>query len=78
VPIDQNGRLQPLLAIYSKECLSRIEEQLDENLLRVDLLFDVIPTHYVVPADYAEVENADHLFTNVNEPADMTPLLKIE
>jgi molybdopterin-guanine dinucleotide biosynthesis protein A len=71
VPLDPEGRLQPLLAIYSSECLAQIEEQLSRKLLRVDRLFEHIPTYRLRPLEYSHIENSGRIFANINTPGDL-------
>ncbi len=71
VPVDQNGRLQPLAAIYSRSCLRTVEEQLAGGRLRVDLLFDLVPTHRLFSREYGHLAGADRFFLNLNTPDDL-------
>jgi molybdopterin-guanine dinucleotide biosynthesis protein A len=71
VPLDPDGRLQPMLAIYSAECLPQIEDHLSRGILRVDKLFELIPTHRILPAAYEHLKDARRIFVNINTPADL-------
>ncbi len=70
VPIDASGRLQPLVAIYGRGCLSHIETMLDSGEYKVDLLFTRIPTRFVKFGEFAALADSDQFFTNINTPAD--------
>lgn len=71
VPRDPEGRLQPLLAVYSTQCLPKIEEHLKRRLWRVDRLFEVVPTHTISPDSYSHLDNPQRLFANINTRADL-------
>ena len=75
VPVDPGGRLQPLLAIYSSDCLDLVEDHINRKLLRVDLLYDQIATQRVVPTDYAHLVDPRRVFVNVNEPSEFERII---
>lgn len=65
------GLLEPLHAVYSKNCLSPIEEALRQGELKVTAFFPGVKMRYV---DGAEMEQFDpqHLsFFNINSEADL-------
>lgn len=66
VPLDQSGRLQPLVAIYSQACLPVIEEMLAANQLKVDRLYERVTTQITKPGK----ANNERLFSNLNSPED--------
>ena len=71
VPTDQDGRLQPLAAIYDQACLPVIEKMLAADRLKVDRLFGQVPT-LTIP--FVEIDGqgyAKTLFRNLNSPADL-------
>ena len=70
VPIDQEGRLQPLAAIYDQACLPVIKEMLAANRLRVDRLFEQVPTQFVSLDEIAISSLTEKLFSNLNSPED--------
>jgi len=64
-------RIEPLCAIYSKNCLVPIHKLLERNELRISELFSVVRTRYV---DEDEIDKFDpeHLsFYNINTQADL-------
>ncbi|MEO6725347.1 MAG: molybdenum cofactor guanylyltransferase [Blastocatellia bacterium] len=71
VPLDAEGRLQPLAAIYDRACLPAVEEQLAAGQLRVDRLFDVVPTTRIAYSDFAHLPSAARFFFNLNSPEDL-------
>jgi molybdopterin-guanine dinucleotide biosynthesis protein A len=76
VPLDAEGRLQPLAAIYDQACLAAVEAQLAASRLRVDQLFDVVPIQRLVVSDFAHLPGAAHFFVNLNSPEDLSFVVK--
>ena len=69
VPKQNDGRLQPLCAIYLKSvCLAKLGELFEKNesVSVRDLIFGV-PNRIVLSDELSE---ADNIFLNVNEPSD--------
>jgi len=63
--------IEPLHAVYSKNCLGAIEKLLAEDILKVDNLLKMVKVRYV---EAGEIDNFDpeHLsFFNVNTKADL-------
>ena len=76
VPLDAEGRLQPLAAIYDQACLPAVEAQLAARRLRVDWLFDVVPTQQIAFSDFAHLPGAPQFFLNLNSPEDLSFVVK--
>lgn len=70
VPTDQDGRLQPLAAIYHRACLPAIEEMLAADRLKVDRLFEKLPTLAIPFSEIGKLDGAEKFFLNLNTPAD--------
>ena len=71
VPIQPDGRQQPLCAFYRREsCLAATDRLIasDEHTPRT--LLARVPTRWVKFSELADLPNAEHLFLNVNTPAD--------
>lgn len=66
VPLDGAGRFQPLAAIYSGSCLPIVSEQLSQGRLRVDLLFDLVPTVHIFEEEYRHLAGSDRFLLNFN------------
>ena len=63
--------VEPLHAVYSKNCLVPIERLLNQGNLRVSTLFDLVKVRYV-EADEIDSFDPKHLsFFNVNTEADL-------
>lgn len=79
VPIQPDGRWQPLVALYrSQACLPQIEKMLGENVWSVKELLSRVRTRPVKFAEISNLPNADYMFLNVNTPTDYQIALKIE
>ena len=71
VPTDQEGRLQPLAAIYDLACLPVIEEMLAADRLKVDRVFEQMPTLKIPFSEVAGLNCATTFFRNLNSLADL-------
>ena len=71
VPVQPDGRPQPLCAFYRCEsCLAATDRLIasDEHTPRA--LLASVPTRWVEFSELADLPNAEHFFLNVNTPAD--------
>ncbi len=71
VPVQPDGRPQPLCAFYRRErCLAATERLIasDEHTPRA--LLASVSTRWVEFSELAGLPNAEHFFVNVNTPAD--------
>jgi molybdopterin-guanine dinucleotide biosynthesis protein A len=66
LPVDQEGRLQPLAGIYSAACQSAVEQMLKEDDLRVEDLCRRVRTRRVGFGEFAKLNDAQRLFVNIN------------
>jgi len=71
VPTDQEGRQQPLAAIYERACLLAIEEMLAADRLKVDRLFEKVPTQVISFDAIAGFSRAERIFQNMNSNEDL-------
>jgi molybdenum cofactor guanylyltransferase len=63
--------MQPLCAVYSKNCLAAIQSLLERNELKIDELFDLAEVRYV-EEDEIDRFDPEHLsFFNINTQADL-------
>jgi len=76
VPLNAEGRWQPLVAIYDQVCLPAVEAQLAAQRLRVDRLFETVPTQQVAFSDFAHLPGASQFFVNLNSPEDLSFVVK--
>ena len=71
VPVDQEGRLQPLVGVYSQSVLQVAEEMIRLDILRFEALLDRVRTRVIDFTEIAELRGSERFFTNLNRPADL-------
>ncbi len=70
-PIQQDGRPQPLCALYRRDaCLKVVEELLNKDELRPRVLLARVRTFWVKPEDLCDLPGQKLFFLNVNTPVD--------
>lgn len=74
VVLEDRGRLEPLIGIYTRACLPELEAMIRENCLRVSALFERIPYATVIPEESGCTEDA---LWNINCPEDYQRLKDI-
>lgn len=71
VPVQHDGRAQPLCALYRREsCLPVVEEMLGEGVWKLQELLRRVKTRFVEFAILRDLPRAEHFFFNVNTPED--------
>jgi len=66
-----NGEIEPLHAIYSRDCLEPVRAQLEEGSLKIRDFLGRVKVRYVESAEI-EMFDPEHLsFFNINTPADL-------
>ncbi len=65
------GMIEPLHAVYSKDCLRAIEELLGQGRLMVSQLFSLVSTRYVDKDEIARFDPECLSFFNVNTQSDL-------
>ncbi|MDT5061086.1 MAG: hypothetical protein QOH63_1545 [Acidobacteriota bacterium] len=71
VPIQPDGRLQPLCALYRTEvCRERAEDLIRSGERRPRALLDTVETRWVSFDELNNLDGADRFFINVNTPQD--------
>ena len=71
VPIQPDGRPQPLCALYRREpCLLKAEELIAGGEHTPRALLANVKTRWVRPAELIDLPGAENFFFNVNTPAD--------
>lgn len=66
-----NGFLEPLHAVYSKNCLIPIRRQLDRNELRIQSFFGEVKVRYVRESEIEKYDPEGIGFLNVNTEDDL-------
>ncbi|MGH9902479.1 MAG: molybdenum cofactor guanylyltransferase, partial [Pyrinomonadaceae bacterium] len=70
-PVQEDGRPQPLCAVYAREpCLRIAERQLASGDLRPRDLLRRVRTRWVGAGELSALSGADNFFHNVNTPQD--------
>jgi molybdopterin-guanine dinucleotide biosynthesis protein A len=76
-PVQDDGRPQPLCALYSvARCLGAAEELIRAGELRPRALLRTVRTRWVQFEELSDLGGSDLFFTNVNTPADYEAALK--
>ena len=63
--------VEPLCAVYSKNCLAPIQELLDQNELRISRLFGMVKVRYIDEDDIDSFDPEHLSFFNVNSQVDL-------
>ena len=71
IPRDRGGKLEPLHAIYSKNCIDPINRQLQQGYLKIDGFLEQVNVRYVEEAETNEFDPQRLSFFNINTPADL-------
>ena len=72
-----DGEIEPLHAVYSRECLPAIQGQIDRNRLQIRVFLEQVRVRYVEPADMDRFDPRRLSFFNVNTPEDLTKAQEI-
>lgn len=71
VPVQADGRKQPLCALYRAEvCREHAEELIISGMRRPRALLDTVDARLVAFEELMDLDGASHLFINVNTPED--------
>jgi molybdopterin-guanine dinucleotide biosynthesis protein A len=71
VPVQGDGRLQPLCALYrARVCLERVEEMIRAGELRPRLLSSRVRARLVAFEELRDLAGSESFFVNVNTPED--------
>lgn len=63
--------LEPLHAVYSKNCLTAIRKMVEENRLEILQLFDMVNTRYIEEEEIVKFDKEGLSFFNINTVADL-------
>ncbi len=79
VPIQPDGRAQPLCALYKpKFCLPFVEKMLDRKEWSLQKLLHHLKTRYVKFAEFSNLLGSEYFFFNVNTPEEYDRAGEIE
>lgn len=77
-PLQPDGRIQPLCALYRREeCLAQIEEMILTNDWSLKKLLERVETREAKFAEISDLPDAEKFFLNVNTPEDYEKALKL-
>lgn len=71
IPRDKEGRLEPLHALYSRNCLSPIYQQIQRGNLKIDGFLDQVKVRYVEDSEINEFDPRRLSFFNINTSNDL-------
>ncbi|HEU4710206.1 MAG TPA: molybdenum cofactor guanylyltransferase [Pyrinomonadaceae bacterium] len=78
VPIQQDGRPQPLCAVYRAEtCARRATELIEAGRRRPLDLLDSVNTRWINFAELANLDQAERFFVNINTPDDYDDHIRV-
>ena len=69
-PLNPDGQLEPLCAIYSTEALKHVTELIRSGERKVSRLLDCLRTRLIPFEDFSKLPGAERFFFNVNTPED--------
>jgi molybdopterin-guanine dinucleotide biosynthesis protein A len=71
VPLQSDGRPQPLCAVYKRaSCLAAAEKSISLGEHTPRAMLDKIETRYVNFNEFADLSGSEHFFFNLNRPED--------
>lgn len=71
VPIQPDGRPQPLCALYRREpCLEKAEEMIAHGEHTPRAVLAAVTTRWIQPDELADLSGFEHFFFNMNSPED--------
>ena len=71
------NKLEPLCAVYSKNCSGHIQKLLEQNELRIDKLFSMVKVKYVEEEEINRFDPEHLSFFNINSQADLDRAIKL-
>jgi molybdopterin-guanine dinucleotide biosynthesis protein A len=71
------GYLEPLCAIYGKNCLPAIESQLKCGQCKVIALFSAVRVNYLEQEEIEKLTAVEKAFLNINTPKDMQKAISL-
>lgn len=71
IPVQRDGRVQPLCAVYSKSLHAPLRENLRRGVSKLTTALGGLDIRYLNAPEYAHLEYGRDLLRNVNAPADL-------
>jgi len=76
VPLNEQGKPEPLCAVYSTKALQTVTDLISGGIRKVSLLFEQIPSRLVNFEEIKYLQNSDFFFKNINTPQDFEQAVK--
>ncbi|MEW6212482.1 MAG: molybdenum cofactor guanylyltransferase, partial [Acidobacteriota bacterium] len=70
VPLDEEGRLEPLCAVYSTAVMTEVCLLIERGDLKTARLFDLISARVVEFSELKNLRHSELFFENINTPQD--------
>ena len=77
VPRTKDG-LQPLHAIYSKNCLDPIKEIIEQGKFKIIDIYHQVQVNIIEEADFISLDPFRESFINVNTPKELLSILRVK
>ncbi len=77
VPRTQDG-LQPLHAIYSKNCLAPIKHVMDQGKYKIIDIYSLVKVKTIEEKDFITLDPLRESFINVNTPEELVSIIKLK
>jgi len=71
VPRLEEGKIEPLHAIYSKNCLDNMKTQLEHNQLEISRFLNTVRVRYIEQAECRRLDPQLLTFFNINSQSDL-------
>lgn len=75
LPLDRDGRLEPLCAVYARQCGPAIGEAVRAGVHKMTEAFHALRVRTLPFARYAAYDSGGRLFANLNTPRDLEAAL---
>lgn len=70
IPVTEKG-VEPLLAVYSRNCTGPIETLVGSGRYKIDMLFELVEVRYVKESEIKRLDPEGLSFFNINTAADL-------
>lgn len=70
LPLSPEGLDEPLCAVYAKGAAGTIRREIENGTRKITRALDAVAVRRLLPAEYAHLDPAGNIFTNVNTPGD--------
>jgi len=71
IPRIEEGKLEPLHALYSRNCITPIQQQIQQGSMKIDSFLEHVKVRYVERAEIEEFDPQYLSFININNETDL-------